>query len=78
MVNRLQLVRDLADYGLDLAKSMGAEVINFEEVDVREALVEMTGGIGPDACIDAVGMESHGFSGQRHGQGEGGGQTGNR
>jgi threonine dehydrogenase-like Zn-dependent dehydrogenase len=47
---------------LDLAKSMGAEVINFEEVDVREALVEMTGGIGPDACIDAVGMESHGFT----------------
>ena len=47
---------------LDLAKSMGAEVINFEEVDVREALVEMTGGIGPDACIDAVGMESHGVT----------------
>lgn len=47
---------------LDLARSMGAEVINFEEVDVREALVEMTGGIGPDACIDAVGMESHGFT----------------
>jgi threonine dehydrogenase-like Zn-dependent dehydrogenase len=47
---------------LDLAKAMGAEVINFEEVDVREALVEMTGGIGPDACIDAVGMESHGVT----------------
>ena len=47
---------------LDLAKSMGAEVINFEELDVREALVEMTGGIGPDACIDAVGMESHGLT----------------
>ena len=47
---------------LDLAKSLGAEVINFEEVDVREALVEMTGGIGPDACIDAVGMESHGIT----------------
>jgi threonine dehydrogenase-like Zn-dependent dehydrogenase len=47
---------------LDLAKSKGAEVINFQEVNVREALVEMTGGIGPDACIDAVGMESHGFS----------------
>ena len=46
---------------LELAKSLGAEVINFEEVNVREALVEMTGGIGPDACIDAVGMESHGF-----------------
>ena len=47
---------------LDLAKSLGAEVINYEEVKVREALVEMTGGIGPDACIDAVGLESHGFS----------------
>ena len=45
---------------LELAKSLGAEVINFDEVNVREALFEMTGGIGPDACIDAVGMESHG------------------
>jgi len=47
---------------LELAKKLGAEVINFEEVEVREALVEMTGGIGPDACIDAVGMESHGVT----------------
>lgn len=53
---------DRLPHRLDLAKSMGAEVINFEELDVREALVEMTGGIGPDACIDAVAMESHGFS----------------
>jgi threonine dehydrogenase-like Zn-dependent dehydrogenase len=35
-----------------------AEVINYEEVNVREALREMTGGRGPDACIDAVGMEA--------------------
>lgn len=41
---------------------MGAEILSYDEVDVREALNEMTGGIGPDACIDAVGMESHGFS----------------
>jgi len=47
---------------LDLAKSLGAQVVNYEEVNVHEALVEMTGGIGPDACVDAVGMESHGFS----------------
>jgi len=47
---------------LELAKSLGAEVVDYNEVHVREALVEMTGGIGPDACIDAVGMESHGFS----------------
>lgn len=47
---------------LELAKLLGAEVIDYEEVDVREALAEMTGGIGPDACIDAVGMESHGLT----------------
>jgi threonine dehydrogenase-like Zn-dependent dehydrogenase len=53
---------DHVPHRLDLAASLGAEVINFEEVNVREALAEMTGGIGPDACIDAVGMESHGFT----------------
>ncbi len=47
---------------LELARSMGAEVINYHDVKVRVALMEMTGGIGPDACIDAVGMESHGFA----------------
>jgi threonine dehydrogenase-like Zn-dependent dehydrogenase len=36
-----------------------AETIDYEEVDVLEALAEMTGGRGPDACIDAVGMEAH-------------------
>lgn len=47
---------------LALAKSKGAEIINYEDVNVREALFEMTGGIGPDAVIDAVGMESHGMT----------------
>jgi threonine dehydrogenase-like Zn-dependent dehydrogenase len=37
-----------------------AEIINYEEIDAGEALKEMTGGRGPDACIDAVGMEAHG------------------
>jgi threonine dehydrogenase-like Zn-dependent dehydrogenase len=46
---------------LGLAKSMGAEVLNYNDTDIREALFEMTGGIGPDACIDCVGMESHGL-----------------
>ncbi|MBE9206051.1 glutathione-dependent formaldehyde dehydrogenase [Nostoc sp. LEGE 06077] len=46
---------------LKMAKEQGkAEVLNYEEVDVGEALKEMTGGRGPDACIDAVGMEAHG------------------
>jgi threonine dehydrogenase-like Zn-dependent dehydrogenase len=47
---------------LALAKSLGAEVLDFEAVNIHEALVELTGGIGPDACIDAVGMESHGLT----------------
>ncbi|HAX79417.1 MAG TPA: glutathione-dependent formaldehyde dehydrogenase, partial [Cyanobacteria bacterium UBA11372] len=37
-----------------------AETINYEEIDAGEALKEMTGGRGPDACIDAVGLEAHG------------------
>jgi threonine dehydrogenase-like Zn-dependent dehydrogenase len=39
----------------------GAETLDYEEVDVHDALKEMTGGRGPDACIDAVGMEAHGM-----------------
>jgi threonine dehydrogenase-like Zn-dependent dehydrogenase len=47
---------------LKLASEAGAEVLNYREVKVRDTLTEMTGGRGPDSCIDAVGMESHGFS----------------
>lgn len=47
---------------LALARKLGAKVINFRESDVREALMEMSGGIGVDAVIDAVGMEAHGFA----------------
>jgi threonine dehydrogenase-like Zn-dependent dehydrogenase len=36
-----------------------AETINYDEVSVPDALKEMTGGRGPDACIDAVGLEAH-------------------
>jgi threonine dehydrogenase-like Zn-dependent dehydrogenase len=47
---RLAMARDLSR----------AEVLNYEEVDIVDALKQMTGGRGPDACIDAVGMEAHG------------------
>jgi threonine dehydrogenase-like Zn-dependent dehydrogenase len=47
---------------LDLARQLGADIINFRETHVREALMEMSGGIGVDAVIDAVGMEAHGFA----------------
>jgi threonine dehydrogenase-like Zn-dependent dehydrogenase len=46
---------------LELARQFGAETINFEETDTYEALMLMTGGIGPDAVIDSVGLEAHGF-----------------
>jgi threonine dehydrogenase-like Zn-dependent dehydrogenase len=53
---------DRFPYRLEMAqRQAGAtDVLNYEEVDVLEALKEMTGGRGPDACIDAVGMEAHG------------------
>lgn len=47
---------------LALARKYGAEILDYTQVNVREALDEMTGGVGPDACIDCVGMESHGFT----------------
>ncbi|MEH6487942.1 zinc-dependent alcohol dehydrogenase [Hyphomonas oceanitis] len=47
---------------LELARGLGAETIDFQQTNVLEALREMTGGIGPDAVIDAVGMESHGLT----------------
>jgi threonine dehydrogenase-like Zn-dependent dehydrogenase len=50
--NRLSLARD---YGR-------AEIIDFSQEDVYERLRDLTGGRGPDACIDAVGLEAHGTS----------------
>jgi threonine dehydrogenase-like Zn-dependent dehydrogenase len=41
------------------AGSIGAETLDYESTDVQDALRDMTGGRGPDACIDAVGMEAH-------------------
>jgi threonine dehydrogenase-like Zn-dependent dehydrogenase len=41
------------------ARTAGAETLNYDVIDIMEALSDMTGGRGPDACIDAVGMEAH-------------------
>jgi threonine dehydrogenase-like Zn-dependent dehydrogenase len=53
---------DRFPYRLQLAaeKAGATDVINYEEADVYETLQELTGGRGPDACIDAVGLEAHG------------------
>jgi threonine dehydrogenase-like Zn-dependent dehydrogenase len=51
---------DRFDYRLRIAHDRaGADTLDYEEVDVPEALREMTGGRGPDHCIDAVGLEGH-------------------
>ncbi len=44
---------------LSMAKAGGAITINFEQESVVERLNELTGGKGPEKCIDAVGMEAH-------------------
>ena len=46
---------------LKLARECGATTIDYSEDDVIivEALRDLTGGVGPDCCIDAVGMEAH-------------------
>jgi len=46
---------------LDMARKHGdAEVINYEDEDIYDRLMHMTGDRGPDRCIDAVGTEAHG------------------
>jgi threonine dehydrogenase-like Zn-dependent dehydrogenase len=47
---RLALARDRAG---------ATDTIDYERQDVHDALMDMTGGVGPDACIDAVGSEAH-------------------
>ena len=75
---RLQLARDAgeargsgngdghahrADESVDPIDTDGRVVpIDFERHAVHETLTELTGGMGPDACIDAVGLEAHGSS----------------
>ncbi len=52
---------DRFDYRLRMARDRAGatDTIDYEQVSVQEALREMTGGRGPDKCIDAVGMEGH-------------------
>jgi threonine dehydrogenase-like Zn-dependent dehydrogenase len=52
IADRLQMARERTK----------AEVLDYHDVDVVEALKALTGGRGPDACIDAVGMEAHGMA----------------
>lgn len=57
------IVIDHFESRLALARASGAETINFTDVDaITDELRFRTNGRGPDACIDAVGMEAHGHT----------------
>ena len=50
--------RDRLSMAVD--KAGATDALDYDDENTHEALLEMTGGRGPDACIDAVGMEGHG------------------
>lgn len=50
---------DAIDSRLEVARNQGAEVINFAKEDPVQMLRELTGGIGPDCVIDAVGVDAN-------------------
>lgn len=47
---------------MQMARDGGAITINMHDEYVYDRLLDLTGGIGPDVCIDAVGMEAHGYT----------------
>lgn len=51
---------------MQMARDGGAITIDMNEQYVYERLMDLTGGIGPDVCIDAVGMEAHGYTAVEH------------
>jgi threonine dehydrogenase-like Zn-dependent dehydrogenase len=53
------IVIDRVPERLSMARAGGAVTINFDEESVLARLKDLTGGKGPEKCIDAVGMESH-------------------
>ncbi|WP_261664911.1 zinc-dependent alcohol dehydrogenase [Deinococcus sp. Marseille-Q6407] len=54
------IVIDRVPERLAMAEAAGCQTINYEKEDVLVALLESTGGRGPDHVIEAVGMEAHG------------------
>jgi threonine dehydrogenase-like Zn-dependent dehydrogenase len=51
---------------MKMARDGGAITIDMHDEHVYDRLMDLTGGIGPDVCIDAVGMEAHGYTTVEH------------
>jgi threonine dehydrogenase-like Zn-dependent dehydrogenase len=47
---------------MKMARDGGATTIDMHDEWVYDRLLDMTGGLGPDVCVDAVGMEAHGYT----------------
>jgi threonine dehydrogenase-like Zn-dependent dehydrogenase len=47
---------------MQMARDGGATTIDMNDKYVYDRLMDMTGGLGPDVCVDAVGMEAHGYT----------------
>ncbi|WP_210505246.1 zinc-dependent alcohol dehydrogenase [Naasia sp. SYSU D00057] len=56
---RVLVIDRLPERLAQVREHIGAEVLDYSEEDVLPALRELTGGRGPDVCIEAVGMEAH-------------------
>jgi len=59
---RVIAIDQVAERLLMAREQSKAETIDFSKERVLERLNELTGGRGPDSCIDAVGLEAHGHS----------------
>ncbi|SDD64583.1 zinc-dependent alcohol dehydrogenase [Auraticoccus monumenti] len=57
---RVVVIDRLANRLRQAEQHVGAETLNYEETDIGAELRELSGGRGPDVCIEAVGMEAHG------------------
>ena len=49
---------DRLDDRLDMARRQGAETVNFEKEDPVQTILDLTGGVGADRVIDAVGVDA--------------------
>lgn len=54
--------KERLDLAVESNEDGKVETINFDDTEVFDKLKDLTGGRGPDACIDAVGLEAHGTS----------------
>jgi threonine dehydrogenase-like Zn-dependent dehydrogenase len=57
------IAMDCVPERLALAQASGAETLDYTDEDLQQRILDMTSGKGPDAVIEAVGMESHGVGG---------------